>query len=68
MTDHLLIRFAERKPYKTTTSLLSTNEYDDKLGYRVVDGKPFVVSPEYTERPAASKKCDQETGEDIKGE
>ena len=68
MTEHILLKLATRKPYRRNPRFPSTAEYDAMLGYWTVDGQPMVFSTEFINGPLVSKKCDQETGEDIKGE
>ena len=68
MTEHILLKLATRKPYRGNPRVPSTSEYDAVLGYWTVDGQPMVFNAEFTNDPPVSKKCDQETGEDIKGE
>ena len=68
MTEHILLKLATRKPYRRNPRLPSTAEYDAVRGYWAIDGQPMVSASEFHNDPPVSKKCDQETGEDIKGE
>lgn len=68
MIEHLLLKLATRKPYMQSPAYPANAEYDGELGYWTLDGQPLVFSPEFLNGPQVSKKCDQETGEDIKGE
>ena len=42
-------------------------QYDPVKGYWLKNGKPLVAD-EFTDARPFTKKCDQETGEDQKGE
>lgn len=68
MTEHVLMTYAVRKPYGRTETIPDGAEYDDTKGYWVRSGIPLVRSKEFTEAGWFSKKHDQETGEDQKGE
>ncbi|WP_414476229.1 hypothetical protein [Microvirga sp. M2] len=67
MADHILLELAVRKPYRDTPDLLAEAEYDIEAGLWVLHGRPLIeVSPIFA--GPVSKKMDQETGEDRKGE
>lgn len=66
MTEHILLQRATRRPFHQIPDLPSDARYDCELGCWLVGGLPLVSSKEYGE--PVSKKCDQETGEDQKGE
>lgn len=68
MSSHILLELAIRKPYITPPQLPSRAAYNVKWGYWTIDGEVMVNSSVYQKRPPMSKKADQETGEDIKGE
>lgn len=67
MADHVLLQHAKRKPFSTTPDMPVGASFDHKKGYWVKDGKELVTQgSKYG--AMVSKKCDQETGEDQKGE
>ena len=68
MTAHILMTYAVRRPYRATPSMLPDAQYDPVRGYWVLSGVPLVSSPGFTDGGCTGKKCDQETGEDLKGE
>ena len=68
MTEHILLKLATRKPYRRNPRLPSTAKYNAVSGYWTIDGQPIVSTIESHIGPPNSKKCDQETGEDVKGE
>lgn len=68
MTEHILLKLATRKPYRRNPQLPSTAEYNAVRGYWTIDGQPMVSTIEFENSTQSSKKCDQETGEDVKGE
>jgi hypothetical protein len=68
MNEHILLKRATRKPYRRTPEMPSSAEYDSARGYWLVDGQPMASTPQFRSGPPTSKKCDQETGEDMKGE
>ena len=68
MTEHVLMTYAVRKPYGRTGVVPEDAEYDATKGYWVKAGIPLVNSREFTEAGWLTKKHDQETGEDQKGE
>ena len=67
-SDHVLMAHATRRPYKSVPTLPHDTIYDPSRGYWVTLDKPLVVTEEFVEGGANTKKCDQETGEDQKGE
>ena len=68
MTSHVLMTHAARSPYRTTPPMPAGAHYDPVRGYWILDGAPLVSSPEFSADGRMTKKCDQETGEDQKGE
>ena len=67
MTEHILIQHAKRKPFSITPDMPAGSTFDQKKGYWVKDGKKLVTQ-DSKYGSTVSKKCDQETGEDQKGE
>lgn len=67
MTTHILVKYAKRKPYTSTPSMPESAHYDFIKGYWL-NGKDTLVSRGSMYGVQVSKKCDQETGEDQKGE
>lgn len=67
MSEHLLVKHSTRKKYSEIPELPKGAEYDTERGYWTIAGGPLVLSDEFINDPV-SKKCDQETGEDQKGE
>ena len=65
MAEHILIAHATRRPYATTPVLPDGIQYDAVQGYWTKDGVALVATGELEN---TTKKCDQETGEDQKGE
>lgn len=68
MTLHILMTYAERSPYRAIPSLPAGAHYDPVRGYWILDDAPLVSAPEFSAAGYMTKKCDQETGEDMKGE
>jgi hypothetical protein len=68
MASHILLKYATRRPYKEIPDLPPDAIYDPIKGLWILDGNPLVDSEEYGLGPRVTKKCDQETGEDQKGE
>ena len=66
--EHVLMTHAKRRPYSSVPKLPSDTSYDPSRGYWVKEAKPFVVTEEFVNGSSNTKKCDQETGEDQKGE
>ncbi len=67
MPTHPLITYATRRPYKETVDLPDGSAYDLVNGYWIYNGEPIVNNDQFAEQQV-TKKCDQETGEDQKGE
>lgn len=67
MSSHVLLQNATRSPYREEPDMPPGAEYDRINGLWVVGGQP-LVGPESGFGPLTTKKCDQETGEDRKGE
>jgi hypothetical protein len=67
MNSHILIQYAKRKPYSQNPEMPEGSTFDSKKGYWTSDNVP-LVSPGSEYGALVSKKCDQETGEDQKGE
>lgn len=65
--EHVLLAFATRRLYRTTPELPEKANYNLIRGCWLIDDSPLARSPEGTMIPT-TKKCDQETGEDQKGE
>ena len=66
MAAHILLKKATRRPYTDEPEMPEEARYDRKNGVWMINDEPMVHSPHYPEK--ATKKCDQETGEDQKGE
>lgn len=67
MAEHVLLTLATRRPYRSIPALPEHAQYDSVKGYWLQDGRPLVTTNEYV-GGGGTKKCDQETGEDQKGE
>ena len=65
--QHLLIKHATTRPYKESPELPTSAQYDIARGLWVEHGIA-LVSQEKFRSAEVTKKCDQETGEDQKGE
>jgi len=68
MTAHILMTYAARRPYRDIPTMPPNAQYDPARGYWVLSGIPMVSSPDFADGGCTGKKCDQETGEDLKGE
>lgn len=68
MAEHILMAYAVRRPYQTAPAVPDHARYDPGRGYWHMDGMPLVSTSEFLDGTIASKKEDQETGEDQKGE
>ena len=68
MAEHVLMTYATRRPYRSVPVLPDHAQYDPARGYWLQDGTPLVTVDEFLEGGRGTKKCDQETGEDQKGE
>lgn len=67
MNDHILLKHAKRRPYSNIPEMPKGAVFDDKRGFWLLGADP-LVSPGSKYGALVSKKCDQETGEDQKGE
>ncbi len=65
--QHILISKATKRPYRKIPDLPENSRYDEEKGYWIIDGSPLVHTKQFADG-MVSKKCDQETGEDQKGE
>ena len=68
MANHVLMKYATRRPYCAAPEMAGGVQYDSVKGYWTKDSTPMVASEGFSEGGYGSKKCDQETGEDQKGE
>jgi hypothetical protein len=68
MALHILISKATRRSYKEKPQIPENAAYDLASGFWTIEGKPLVSSNNFHGVARVSKKCDQETGEDQKGE
>ena len=68
MTAHILMTYAARRPYRAIPTMPPDAQYDPVRGYWLRSGVPLVSSPDLADGGCMTKKCDQETGEDLKGE
>jgi hypothetical protein len=68
MNSHILVSMATRRPYKEKPQIPENAAYDLASGFWTIGGEPLVSSNNFHEITRVSKKCDQETGEDQKGE
>ena len=66
MSNHLLLTHAIRRPYSETPSMPVGAVYDHRRGYWMCDDTPYIRHPDF--HAQMTKKCDIETGEDLKGE
>ena len=67
MKGHILLQHAKRKPYSKRPDMPEDAVFDSQKGYWISGTDP-LVSPGSKYGALVSKKCDQETGEDQKGE
>ena len=67
MTKHILLVHSTRRKYLEAPELPGGAKYDRRQGYWFNEGMPLVRNQEFKNH-SVSKKCDQETGEDLKGE
>jgi hypothetical protein len=66
-SSHVLLVSATRRPFSETPQLPEGAFYDDPSGlWRLPSGDVLVRDAKFG--PRQTKKCDQETGEDQKGE
>ena len=68
MAKHILMTYATRHPHHVAPAMPEGAQYDPVKGYWCENGKPLIASGEFLENGAPTKKADQETGEDQKGE
>lgn len=68
MAEHVLLTYATRRPYRTAPVMPDGVQYDPVKGYWLKNDTPLLTTKEFLEGDRVSKKCDQETGEDQKGE
>ena len=68
MAKHILMTYATRSPYRMAPAMPNHVQYDPVRGYWHKNGSPLITSDEFLENGAPTKKADQETGEDQKGE
>ena len=68
MAEHVLMTYATRRLYTSIPVLPDDTRYDSTRGYWIKASIPLVVTEEFLEGGSNTKKCDQETGEDQKGE
>ena len=66
MPAHILLSYATRRPYKLIPEMPEDAKYDPSTGFWVINDEPLVGSDLFGLE--TTKKCDQETGEDQKGE
>jgi hypothetical protein len=64
---HLLIKNAKRSSYNETPDMPTSAKYNFLKGIWEIDNTPLMEIPNFA-MGQATKKCDQETGEDQKGE
>lgn len=67
MKEHILIERGTRQAFKDSPEVPSGVVYDRKDGFWTMGGEPLLRTDEFKDQPI-TKKCDQETGEDQKGE
>ena len=65
METHILLERAVRRPYDEIPTLRIDTKYKIEIGYWTAGGTPIVENNNFDR---VTKKCDQETGEDQKGE
>lgn len=66
-SEHILLQHSTRKPYSSSPEMPKDAVFDQQRGYWIHDDSP-LISPDSEYGKLATKKCDQETGEDQKGE
>lgn len=68
MIDHPLVKYAKHYSTPTTVPTPQGCRYDTQAGYWVMrDSELPMVTSDSVAMPV-TKKCDRETGEDMKGE
>ena len=68
MAQHILMTYATRRPYRATPAMPEHTQYDPVKGYWRLRGHPLMTSEASLQDGVQTKKADQETGEDQKGE
>lgn len=64
--DHILIKYAKRKPFADLPKMPKGAIYDKEKGYWVINDSPLTATADFQKQQ--TKKCDLETGEDQKGD
>ena len=59
MIQHVLVKYATRRPYREVPDLPEGAVYNTKAGYWTLNGKPLVTSKGYVGGQLATKKYDQ---------
>ena len=65
MSQHILLKYATRKPYKSNPEMPDEAVFDLLKGYWIQNNH-YLITSKYGK--LTTKKCDLETGEDLKGE
>ena len=68
MAEHILMKYATRRLYREAPAMPDRVQYDPRSGYWINGGEPLVTTAQFLEGRLSTKKADQETGEDQKGE
>ena len=66
--EHVLLQHSTRKPYTEQPKMPNGATFDKHKGYWIANDLSPLVSLYSDYGVRATKKCDQETGEDQKGE
>ena len=66
-SSHILLSRATRRPYSAQPEMPLGARYDDARGCWMDGDRPLIEAADGRIVPT-TKKCDQETGEDQKGE
>lgn len=67
MRQHILIERGTRRHFDECPEMPPGARFDRTAGFWKLGNEPLVRSEEFRDKPV-TKKCDQETGEDQKGE
>ena len=67
MSEHILLKHATKRQFVQNSRLPVEAFYDERIGCWFLSGSPLVSDKDFYEKNS-TKKCDQETGEDQKGE
>ena len=67
MQKHILLKNATRRKYTEVPKVPKKASYDEKQGVWKIGNEPIVARNNFR-NSRTTKKCDQETGEDQKGE